>query len=175
MMTSSSPRTAVTRAVVAVSTAALLVLPACRGASVPSGSDPIADASVVVTVPPTIGPSGCDPSSRTRQLEAGLEVKGTIDVDDEDLWALFETQASIPAGQPVDVYWRIGGDKALRISLVGVNDQVVTVPAPIPTPHPDWDRPGEPWMSTITFPQPGCWRVFVERSKREGDLWVVVS
>jgi hypothetical protein len=27
----------------------------------------------------------------------------------------------------------------------------------------------------VTFPQSGCWRVYVERARVQGDLWLVVS
>jgi hypothetical protein len=164
------------RRAVAVVATALFVMAGCADTDVPRGSDPIGSVSPVVTVPPTIGRVGCDPPSRSSELDAGLEVEGAVEGGGgrDQLWALFEG-GEIRAGAPVDVYWRIGGDKALRITLVGPNDRIVAVSAPRPQPHPEWDRPGEPWVSTITFPQPGCWRVYVERSRREGDLWVVVD
>lgn len=173
-MTRTFPLFGARRAVVLLATA-LLALSACGGTDVPRGADPIASTAVAPTMPPTIGPVGCDPPSPSSQLEAGLEVEGTVEGGNDELWALFETDGPIASGAPTDVYWRIGGEKALRITLVGPNDRIASVPAPRPQPHPDWDRPGEPWVSVISFPQPGCWRVFVERSRRQGDLWVQVS
>lgn len=162
------------RRAVAVVATALVVLTGCADTNVPRGSDPIGSVSPVVTLPPTVGPVGCDPPSSSTELDAGLEVEGAVEGGRDELWALFEG-GEIRANDPIDVYWRIGGDKALRITLIGPNDRVVAVTAPRPQPHPDWERPGEPWVSTIAFPQPGCWRVFVERSRRQGDLWVVVD
>jgi len=174
-MTFSSPSTGARRAVVAVAASVLFALPACVDTGVPEGTDPIANASEVATVPPTIGPVGCDPGSTATQLPEGLEVQGAINDDREELWALFDTQDALASGEPIPVYWRIGGDKPLRITLVGPNDRLASTQAPIPKPHPTWERPGEPWMGLIAFPQPGCWRVYVERGKRAGDLWVNVG
>jgi hypothetical protein len=157
-----------------VTAVALLGLAGCGGADLPAGTDPVSDASPVVTVPPTIGPVGCEPGSPATRLPEGLEVQGTIDAPGEELWALFETAGPITWQEPIPVYWRIGGDRSLRITLVGPNDRVAPVPAPMPKPHETWERPGEPWMGTITFPQPGCWRIFVERARRQGDLWLEV-
>ena len=173
-MTFASKRTGATRALVAIAATAFLTLASCVDPGVPSGTDPIGGASAIVTVPPTIGPVGCDPASTITQLPEGLEVHGAISDDDGDLWALFET-GKILAGEAIPVYWRIEGDKALRITLVGPNDRVASVPGPMPKPHATWERRGEPWVSTITFPQPGCWRVYVQRAKLQGDLWVVVD
>lgn len=153
---------------------ALVVLTACGDTDVPRGADPIGSASRVVTLPPTIGPVGCEPGSPASTLGDGLEVEGEVKGRDE-LWALFEGDGTVGWGVPVDVYWRIGGDKGLRITLIGPNDRIASVPAPHPQPHPEWDRPGEPWVSSITFPQPGCWRVYVERSRVQGDLWLTVA
>lgn len=159
---------------VAVAATAVVVMTACGDTDVPRGSDPIASASPIVTVPPTIGPAGCDPVSPASTLDGGLEVEGVVEGSDE-LWALFEGDGTVSSGEPVDVYWRVGGDKGLRITLIGPNYRTAPVPAPRPQPHDEWVRPGEPWVSSVTFPQPGCWRVYVERSKVQGDLWLVVD
>lgn len=170
----STSRISGARRAVAVMATAAFVMTACGDTDVPRGSDPIASASSIVTLPPTIGPAGCDPGSPASVLDAGLEVEGAVEGSDE-LWALFEGDGTVGSGELVDVYWRIGGDKGLRITLVGPNDRIATVPAPRPQPHPEWDRPGEPWVSSVTFPQSGCWRVYVERARVQGDLWLVVS
>lgn len=158
----------------AVAAVLVLALAGCSGSDLPAGTDPVSDVSPVITVPPTIGPTGCEPGSPAERVSEGLEVQGTIDVPGEELWALFDIDGPITWQEPIPVYWRIGGDRSLRITLIGPNDRVAPVPAPMPKPHETWERPGEPWMGTITFPQPGCWRIFVERAKRQGDMWVDV-
>jgi hypothetical protein len=172
----SSPRSSAVRRVgTVVAVAVLLTTPACADTGVPAGTDPVRNASPVVTVPPEIGPQGCEPGSAITPVDEGLEVQGTMNKDHEELWALFATQDELTSGEPVPVYWRIGGDHLLRITLVGPNQRVVSPTSPVPGPHPTWERPGEPWTGTITFPQPGCWRLYVERGHLSGDLWVEVG
>lgn len=159
----------------AIAVTAAFALTACADTDVPSGTDPLASASTIVSAPPTIGPVGCEPGSPSAVLEAGLEVQASASPADDEVWALFTGDGTIATGTPTEVYWRIGGDRALRIILVGPNDRVVPVSPAHPEPHAEWSRPGEPWVSTITFPQPGCWRVYVERARVQGDLWVEVA
>lgn len=171
-MTSSSAFAGIRRTVV-VATVAAAMATACSDAGVPRGIDPVASASVVVSVPERVGREGCDRGSSVTEVDGGLEVEGRVDGLGE-LWALFATD-QVRAGEPIDVHWRIDGDKTMRVVLVGPNDRVVSVTPPKPDPSLTWDRPGEPWSGTITFPQSGCWRVYVERARVRGDLWVEVA
>lgn len=155
---------------VAIAAAAMT---ACSGTDIPRGIDPVVSASVVVSVPDRVGREGCDPGSPVTEIEGMLEVMGRVDGRGE-LWALFATDL-LRAGTPIDVHWRIDGDKTMRVVLVGPNDRVVSVTPPNPDPSLTWDRPGEPWSGTITFPQSGCWRVYVERARVRGDVWVEVA
>lgn len=88
---------------------------------------------------------------------------------------MFDTRDVVRAGQATTVWWRVPGDHALRLTLVGPGDRVVAVSGARPEPLQGWDRPGEPWVSELTFPQPGCWMVHVQRGGRRGDLWLQVS
>lgn len=171
-MTSSSALAGIRRAVL-VATVATAVAVSCSDAGVPRGIDPVASASVVVNVPERVGREGCDPGSPVSEIDGGLEVEGRVDGRGE-LWALFATDR-ILAAEPIDVHWRIDGDKTMRVVLVGPNERVVSVTPPKPEPTLTWDRPGEPWSGTITFPQAGCWRVYVERARVRGDVWLEVE
>jgi hypothetical protein len=116
-MTSSHPLAGVRRAAVAV-TLSVLSASACSYAGIPTGVDPVASASIVATVPPRIGREGCDRGSPIEKIDGGLEVEGRVAGDREKLWALFATTA-LRSGEPVDVRWRIGGDRSMRVTLVG--------------------------------------------------------
>jgi hypothetical protein len=165
----------VRRVTVWLGAVALFGLGACNRPSVPIGTDPAAGGSPVQTVPPTIGPTGCAPGSPTTQLPLGLQVRGVSTVPGQAVWALFQTQEDVHAGRATTVYWRIGGNHALRITLIGAGDRLIQITGAHPQPLSGWVRPGEPWVSTLNFPQPGCWRVFVERGSQNGDLWLQVS
>jgi hypothetical protein len=154
---------------------ALFLLGACNRPSVPTGTDPAAGGASIKTVPPTVGPTGCSPGSPGSQLPLGWQVRGSSNVPGEAIWALFQTNDGVHAGHPIKVYWRIAGNHALRITLIGEQDELVYFNNAHPEPLAGWTRPGEPWVSDITFPQPGCWRIFVERGSQMGDLWMQVS
>jgi hypothetical protein len=172
-MISPHPLAGVRRAAVAV-TLSVLAASACSDAGIPRGVDPVASASIVATVPPRIGREGCDRGSPIEEIDGGLELEGRVAGDREKLWALFATTA-LRSGEPVDVRWRIGGDRSMRVTLVGPNDRVAPAPPPRPEASTGWDRPGEPWVGAITFPQAGCWRVVVERARIRGELWIEVE
>lgn len=156
--------------------AALFALTACGGPSVPSGTDPAANASRMATPPPTISrDTGCDPGSPSKQLGLGFQVRGKTNKDNGRLYVLFGTKDGVHPNTEMQVWWRVTGDYALRVTLVGPDGQLINVPGSIPEPKLGWTRAGEPWMNTLTFPSPGCWRVFIERGGTEGDLWLAVA
>lgn len=159
---------------------AALVLSACLtaacGPSVASGTDPVDQASPIVSVPPTVSTTqGCDPATPSSQLRQGLEIQGVTQRAGSKLWALFDTHDGLVSQTDTRVWWRVSGDHALRVTLVGPNERMVSVNGSVPQPKANWTRPGEPWKSTITFPQSGCWRVFVQRGDTIGDFWVEVG
>ncbi|MGE5227754.1 MAG: hypothetical protein ACM3OO_12845 [Planctomycetaceae bacterium] len=164
------------RAAVTVAVVAAFAVPACGGTTFPSGTDPVANASRIVTAPPTISPrTGCDPGSVSKQLGLGFQVRGVTNKHNGHLYALFGTKDGVHANTEMQVWWRVSGDHALLVTLVGPDGQVIEVRDSTPEPKPGWTRAGEPWVSTLTVPSPGCWRVFVKRGTTEGDLWLTVS
>jgi hypothetical protein len=149
---------------------------ACSGPTVQRGTDPLVNASPEQTVPPLVegSPGGCSPGSPTTALDLGLETEGTSS-NGKPVWALFQVEDTIPPGQLVTVWWRVGGDHALRLTLVGDDDRMESVSGARPGPLEGWDRPGEPWVSEISFPQPGCWRIYIQRGALAGDVFVEVT
>jgi hypothetical protein len=156
--------------------ACLLTLSSCAvSPDVVHGPDPLANASRISTVPPTLGAADCDPPSRTRPLRSATEVRAAAS-DGTSIWARFPGKPPFPSGEPIEVTWRVNGRHAL--SLVVVNSEGTD--APIDDVERDrsirWRRPGDAWVSTIEFDRPGCWRINVARGAgRRGDVWVEVA
>ena len=149
------------------------LLSACAGSPPPPGSDPLQGASTRSTLPSNVGPADCDPPSTTREVDLGLEAEAAT--LQGEIWALFASRAPLRAGQELIVWWHIPGTSALQIVLVGAGDREVLIEDARPDPTLEWDRPGDQWVSTIAFPQPGCWRISATRGETHGDIWVRVA
>lgn len=161
----------------AVAMMATVALGACSdGPSVASGTDPIpTGSSVAATPPPVRGGGSCTDLSPANVLARGLETRGRIR-GGGTVFALFAGVDALSAGNPITTYWRIGGDRALRITMIGPDDRIVHATAVRPGVPPfTWDQPGEPWSSEVEFPQPGCWRLYVQRGALDADIWVRVT
>ena len=149
----------------AVAILATLALGACAdGPTVARGTDPAPVGTTVTTPPPIPGARTCDNPSPIHAEAHGLEAQGKMRRAGT-LFALFTGVDALTAGTPITTYWRLGGSRALRVALIGPGDQVTHATAVRPGVPPfAWDHPGEPWSGEVTFPQSGCWRVYVERA-----------
>jgi hypothetical protein len=159
-----------------IGAACLLALASCGGGpGLTQGPDPLANASTISTVPPTIGSADCDPASPARSLRSATEVRAAT-APDTTIWAHFPGEAPFPPGEPLQVDWRVNGEHALNLVLVDENGAETRVERVVPDPTIRWDRPGDAWVSTIEFAHPGCWRIHVARGvSRRGDVWVEVG
>ena len=169
------PQLGAGRAAAAIAAAALSALVACGADPVTTGTDPLTSGSPVVSIPGPIGTPGCTPESPSLQTPLGLEGEGITDESDSELWALFETDAPIRAGSNLQVWWHVPGDGSLKLTLVGPGNDVASATNRHPAVLEGWDRPGEPWVSRINFPEPGCWRVVSERVDHLGEIWIQVA
>jgi hypothetical protein len=96
--------------------------------------------------------------------------------DGQPFYALFQgVHGGVAAREHVTTYFRLPGARVLRITLVAPDDRLVRVPGLRPglAPFP-WNRPGDPWVGTLTFSRPGCWRVYIDRSGEDGEIWLHV-
>jgi hypothetical protein len=157
--------------------AALSVLAACGGGpTIATGTDALPGASSVgATPPPDIASGrGCDNPSPTSREKHGLEVDGLMR-GGQPFYALFEGVTQLRSGDPLTTYLRMPGARVPRITLVSADDHLVRVGGLRPGLSPfSWDRPGDPWVATLTFSRAGCWRVYVDRSGFDGEIWVHV-
>jgi len=156
---------------------ATLALAACSdGPSLASGTDPVPGGSTVTSTPRSMPRGGsCDNLSPIHTGAHGLEAQGVMR-DGSTLYALFAGVDALTTGSPIMTYWRLGGARALSVTMVGPDDRIVHATSVRPgVPSFTWDRPGEPWRSQLSFPQPGCWRLYVARGARDGEVWVRVT
>jgi hypothetical protein len=142
------------------------------GPNVDTG-EPAATVHVAATPPPVPGSGSCTNRSRTHDAKHGIEVRGTT-TDHQPLTVLFaRVHHTIPASKSLTTYVRVGGVRALRISLIDAAGHVARAPGFRPG-LPPFDLPGggTPWTGSITFPKAGCWRVYVQRAGLTGELWL---
>ena len=161
----------------AVALIATVALGACGGGpTVASGTDPFPTGpGATTTPPPVLGGGSCADPSPTRVVTHGVEARGRMR-GGGTVYALFAGVDALTIGSQITTYWRLGGDRALRITMIGPDDRIVHASAVRPgIPAFAWNRPGEPWSSELLFPQPGCWRLYVQRGALDGDVWVRVT
>ena len=134
--------------------AVLVALTACGSGPTVATASPPSTIEVTTTPPPVPGAGSCANVSTAREDRHGIEVQGTT-TDDEPLTLLFAgVHHTIPAASALKTYVRVGGVRALRISVIGTNGHVDRVLGFRPgLPRFDWARPGTPWTGTLTFPQ----------------------
>jgi len=161
------------RHVAAFLAACSVLLTACASSPPPSTQDPLQGATSRSTLPPNVGPSDCQPPSPQTEIDLGTEVEAAS--DGGEIWALFETNSPLRSGVDLTVWWRITGRGVLELVLVGSGDREIRVEGPRPDPSLGWSRPGDQWTSTVSFPQPGCWRISASRGGAHGDIWLQVS
>lgn len=152
--------------------AAFMLLGCASTEAPPQRADPLDDATTRSTLPSNVGPAGCEPPSPAHAIDLGVEVQAASDGD--EIFALFE-DTEIRSDRPLTVWWRIPGTSALDLALVGTGGREEAVDGEHPDPTLGWARPGDQWVSEITFPQPGCWRISASRGSVHGDVWIHVA
>ena len=165
-----------TRVWIVALAAVFLVSAACgNGPTVATGAPP-STTRVTTTPPPVPGSGSCTNLSTVHDGTHGIEVDGTT-TDHEPLEMLFaDTHHTVPVGKALATYVRVGGVRALRVSLIdhaGHVDRVLGFRPGLPSF--DWPGGGTPWKGTLTFAKAGCWRVYVQRSGLTGELWLHVG
>ncbi len=153
--------------------AVFVALTACGSGPTVATASPPSTIEVTTTPPPVPGAGSCSNVSTAREGRHGIEVEGTT-THHESLTVLFAgVHHTIPAGKALTTYVRVGGVRALRISVIGTNGHVDRALGFRPGLPPfDWPGPGTPWTGTLTFPESGCWRVYVQRGGLTGELWL---
>lgn len=164
----------------------MLLLVACAGGpkSVSAGSlttsaRVIATPSVGTAVP---GGSGCHPASPVIQPPANATPVAGVALPQVqghapggELWALIFNGWPMQAHMKNKIVWRMTGSGDFRLVAHGPAGQVLQPTDFIFHEGSNWQRPGEEWGSTFTFPASGCWDVHASRGNLVGDVWFVIE
>src|SRR3954452_16685479 len=102
----------------------LLALTACGNGPTIGTAAPPATTHVTTTPPPVRGAGSCTKLSPAHDGKQGIEVDGAT-TDHEPLTVLFAgAHHTIPAGRGLTTYLRVGGVRALRVSVIDTNGHV---------------------------------------------------
>jgi hypothetical protein len=164
------------RVPIAALAALLFALSACGGGPMVATVSLPATTHLTTTPPAIPGAGSCRNLSPAHDDKHGIEVRGTT-TDHEPLVVLFAgTHRTIPSGKALTTYVRVGGVRALQISIGDRAGSVRRLLGFRPGLPPfDWPGAGTPWTGTTTFPQAGCWRIDVQRGGLTGQLWLRAS
>lgn len=139
----------------------------------------VAPASTPTAVKVLSGAANCLPPSTLTAQDGGLEIPAIS--EGGTVWALIEgpavTQRNPPkvvAERPVKVIWRVTGSGDITVVAVDQSGVSLTLDSQRHSGS-DWNRPGDQWGSSITFPHPGCWQLVATRGPVRGTVWLVVD
>ncbi|WP_188190534.1 hypothetical protein [Nonomuraea sp. SYSU D8015] len=103
------------------------------------------------------------------------EVRGTA--EGAELWGLLFTKGPppLPRGEEVKIVWRMTGEGPLQIRAT-LPDGTRAKLAWGPEEHggSSWRRPGQEWGTGFVFPERGCWKVELTRTRSSGHVWLPV-
>lgn len=125
----------------------------------------------------SLGIPDCKPAAAFHDYSGPGVSEVGVDSRRGSFWALFFTAVPPPAGKEIKVVWRMTGSGEFTFRASDADGMVIR---PVGTPQPhgvnrsNWIRPGFEVATRFTFPHSGCWRIQVERSDVDGDLWLQV-
>ncbi len=159
----------------------VLLLTACSTSSASSTTN--THHPVTTTSSPTQVPGGpvCHPASPVFLPQNGASMAGLAmpqvqgKAPGGELWALIFNGWPMRALQKNKIVWRMTGEGQLHLVAYGPGGRVVQPTDFIPHGGSNWQRPGDEWGSTFTFPVPGCWDVHATRDNIAGDVWFPVQ
>lgn len=94
---------------------------------------------------------------------------------DVEAWGLLWAEPPLAAGEEVKMVWRVGGTG--EFSAFARHGAIELDPTWGPVPHDSssFDRPGDEWGTSFTFPQGGCWEIRLARGTGYASVWVPVA
>ena len=93
---------------------------------------------------------------------------------DGEMWALlFFDKAH--ANMDEKFVWRITGSGEFHIQAQNEKGEII-LPIWGPEYHggSNWERPGDEWGTGFNFPEPGCWKITVNRGTTTGEITLEV-
>jgi len=125
----------------------------------------------------SLGSPGCKPAAAFHDFSGPVVSEVGVDSSRGSFWALFFTSVPPPAGKDIKIVWRMTGSGEFTFRASDADGIVIP---PVGTqPHgvngSNWNHPGFEVGTGFNFPHSGCWRIHVERSDVDGDLWLQVA
>ncbi len=136
-----------------------------------------APASSEIPLPATWPPSTptCDAATPIVVTTFGPEVQGVA--SNATVYGLvMPPHPGIRAGDEVKIVWRMTGEGDLSVNYRSPTNRAgVLTFGPEPHGGSTYDRPGSEWGTGFLFDEPGCWRIHLERTVGQGDVWISVA
>ncbi|HLU71997.1 MAG TPA: hypothetical protein VKZ82_07440 [Nonomuraea sp.] len=114
----------------------------------------------------------CNGTELLTPSEGFPEVRGSA--EDAELWGLLFGEVPFKAGTEVKVVWRMTGDGPVEASATGPGGKRAKLVWLQEHGGSSWRRPGDEWGTGWVFPEPGCWKVELSRTKGSGYAWLRV-
>lgn len=135
------------------------------GSAVSSSSSPL---------PSSQPADGCSTQVQPPADVSGLEMR--LLPGDLVGWALlFTGELPWPLGEEIKVAWRVDGAGELSAVSIGPSGEEVEPDHLIAHGGSNWERPGDEWGSSWTFPRAGCWELRVTRGNDSASIRVLVA
>jgi hypothetical protein len=125
----------------------------------------------------------CEPDSTVVDPLIGPEAQARTQ-DDVEVWALFfltfpirpnGDPISIPVSTEIKIVWSVTGTGDFRIEAVGPNGaSIESIWEPTGHLGSSWERPGDEWDTSWTFPEVGCWTFEIQRGDSAAQLSIDV-
>lgn len=124
----------------------------------------------------SLGSPGCKPAAAFHDFAGPSISEAGVDTSRGSFWVLFFTEVPPLAGKEIKTVWRMTGSGEFAFCASDATGAVIG-PVRIPQPHrgSTWNHPGSEVGTGFNFPHSGCWRIHVERSDVDGDLWLHVA
>ncbi|MEO3892692.1 hypothetical protein [Nonomuraea sp. B5E05] len=141
---------------------------------VPTGVATPAPSGAASATPGTGRSGGC--KDAVAPADGGFpEVQGTA--QDAELWGLlFVKRTPIRHGDEIKIVWRMTGEGPLHVKATLPGGAAATlVWGPEEHGGSTWRRPGQEWGTGFVFPEPGCWKIELTRTRGSGHVWLAVN
>jgi hypothetical protein len=138
------------------------------------------------TTAPTPAPAA-DPPSALASGPAGKTCGGTAmfvsstgfrevrgESVDAELWGLLFAEVPFEAGAEVKIVWRMTGEGPLRAVASRADGREAELVWLEDHGGSSWRRPGHEWGTGWVFPEAGCWKVELTRTRGSGQVWLDV-
>ncbi|WP_336212357.1 hypothetical protein [Nonomuraea sp. LPB2021202275-12-8] len=144
--------------------------PATAGGPSPS---PTGTAGGSPSPSPAVTRETCNGTPLHTSANGFLEVRGTS--ADAELWGLLFAEVPFKRGKEIKIVWRMTGEGPLEVSASLPSGKQAKLVWLEDHGGSNWQRPGHEWGTGWVFPEPGCWKVKLSRTRGSGHAWLRVK